>query len=389
MPVSKVLIFFLNLFFLFGPQPAAAAEPAPLQVRVALFQEADSVRITILAPCRVTDLQEGTVLAEWPDLKWAETAATDKGVRVGQSSFDARAVVLEPVKPNVIIRVNAQPYRGRLILSRTAQGKLLVVDQLPLEDYLAGALTSEVSSRWPLESLKAHAVASRTMTAHRIWIRKNEPFDMTADTSTHLYHGVTAETGRTRQAVDQTAGQVLVYKGELFSATFHANCGGHTEDAAELWSMKGKLPPLKGVPDPYCKGLKHYRWHAEISKREWDQALGKTAQEIGELVGADASNRNRSGRVRSIDLTGVRGSAVITGRRLRELLGANRLRSLNFDIVVGSGKIFLSGRGWGHGVGLCQWGAYGMARQGRKMGEILTHYFPGAQQRQLKGLPGF
>lgn len=370
----------------FPEAPLAAEEP---MVRVAILEGAESARITILAPCRLTELQGGGELASWPHLKWQEARAASGGIRIGAAQFNSQAVVLEPTKPDLLIRVNARPYRGQLILRRTAGGKLLVVNQLPLEQYLVGALTSETSSRWPLEVLKAHAVVSRTMVAHRIWIRKGERYDVTADVSTHLYHGASAERASTRRAVEETRGEVLAFRGEIFSATFHASCGGHTEDAAELWSVKGDPAPLKGAPDPYCEGLRHYRWEADIGKAEWNKALGATAEEVGELEEAEVVERNRSGRVRALRLRGTRGTATLAGRRLREMLGANRLRSLKFSITVAHGGVHLSGLGWGHGVGMCQWGAYGMARAGRKADEILAAYFPGAQRRALRGLPGF
>ena len=144
------------------------------------------------------------------------------------------------------------------------------------------------------------------------------------------------------------------------------------------------------MPDPYCEGLKHSHWEADLTAREWEEALGPTAGEVGELEAADVVERNRSGRVRTLRLRGDHGTVTLTGRRLREMLGANLLRSLNFNITVRPpGAVHLSGKGWGHGVGMCQWGAYGMAREGHRMDEILSVYFPGAQRRPLKSLPGF
>ena len=376
----------LAVMAVFAPQPlpaSAAQEPA---VRVAIFQEAEGARLTIPVPCRVTDLQ-GKLLVEWPDLKWQEVRPVRQGLAIGRWESALDAVALE-LAPGAIFYVNARPYRGGLILRRTKQGRLTVINRLPLEEYLVGALTSEVSAAWPLEALKAHAVVSRTMAAHRIWIRKGQEFDMTADTSTHLYHGVSAERGRTREAAEATRGQVLAYEGELFSASFHASCGGHTEDAAELWATKRRIPPLSGVEDPYCRNLKHYRWTAAIPEQEFLLRLGQEAGEIGALKSIEVE-ANRSGRARILRLLGDRGSMKLTGRQLREKLGANRLRSLKFTVTVRPGQVLFEGFGWGHGVGFCQWGAYGMARQGKTSDQILQFYFPGAQRRMLKGLPGF
>ena len=355
---------------------------------MAILQEAESIRLTVPSSCRLTDLKTGKVLASWPDLRWQEIRAGNPGLQFGNIPVASEAAVLEPVS-ETIFRINALPYRGSLILRRTKQGKLAVINRLPLEEYLVGALTSEVSAGWPLEALKAHAVVSRTMAAHRIWIRRGQEFDMTANTSTHLYHGVSTERARTRQAVEETRGQVLAFEGELFSASFHASCGGHTEDVAELWSTKNRIPPLEGVEDPYCKNLKHYHWKTVFTEPEFLHLVGQEASIVGGLKAIEVTEINRSGRARGLRIQGEQGSLTLTGRQLREKLGANRLRSLRFTVSFQPGKAVFEGFGWGHGVGLCQWGAYGMAREGRLMDEILSFYFPQSQRRALKGLPGF
>ncbi len=363
-----------------------AEEP---DVRVAILQEVPSARITVLAPCRLTDLDTGALVAQWPNLKWQLVEASHLGLKIGETLTEAKALVLEPPE-DAILRVDAKPYRGSLIFYRTSKGKLTVVNRLGLEEYLVGALASEVNSDWPMEALKAHAVVSRTMAAHRIWIQHGHAsFDMTADTTTHLYHGVASERERARMAVQETRGQVLAYGGELLSATFHANCGGHTEDASELWEVRGDPTPLKGRPDPFCRNLKHFRWQTNLPLSHFMNALGPVAKEIGSVTSCVILERNASNRVRTVRLIGTQGSTTLSGRRFRELVGANQLRSLNFTVKVSTKGVFFDGFGWGHGVGLCQWGAYGMARQGHTMDEILSFYFPGAQRRNLKGLPGY
>lgn len=379
--LRSTLLFFVGVLPICHVQ--AAEEPS---VRVAILQNASSLRLTMPGACRLTDLK-GKLLSAWPSLKWQEIKAGTGGIMIGGKGMPD-PVVLEPVNGEVF-HVNARPYRGALILRRTKEGKLTAINRLGLEDYLVGALTSEVSAGWPMESLKAHAVVSRTMTAHRIWISKGKEFDMTADTSTHMYYGVAAERGRTREAVEATRGQVMAWEGELFSASFHASCGGHTENVAELWSVKKPLPPLAGAEDPHCKNLKHYQWKASIAEKEFLQLLGDEAQKLGSLQEVSVGERNRSGRVRVLRMKGENGSLSLTGRQVREKLGANRLRSLKFKVTADSGKVIFDGFGWGHGVGLCQWGAYGMSKAGRTMEEILPFYFPGAQRRKLKGLPGY
>ncbi len=363
--------------------PAFGEEP---HVRVAILQEVSSARVTILEPCRVVDRESGRVLAEWPHVKWKEVKATHPGLQIGEVQFHTQAVVLESNR-EAMVRVNSRPYRGSLIFHRASGGRVTVVNRLGLEEYLVGALASEVRQGWPLEVLKAHAIVSRTIVAHRIWINRGKPFDV--GSGTHLYYGVAAERADTRAAIEATTGQVLAYAGELLSATFSANCGGHTEDAAELWATQGELSPLRGRPDPFCRGLKHFRWRRSLSSQRFLEVLGKEGVGAGDLVSCDVTERNRSGRVRVLRVIGTKGSGTVPGRKLRELLGTDWLRSLNFTVGLSKGTLSFDGFGWGHGVGLCQWGAYGMAKHGYTMEEILQFYFPGAQRRKLEGLPGF
>ena len=350
---------------------AFAAEP---QVRVAILQEVPDARLTILARCRVTDLATGKLLGEPASLKWQKVMANHTGLTMGRTAFPAEAIVLEPVEA-ATVRVNARPYRGSLVLFRTPAGRVTIVNRLALEDYLVSALASEVNPGWPLEVLKAHAVVSRTMVAHRIWIGRGQSFDVTADTAVHLYYGLAVERDATRQAVEETRGQVLAVGGELLSVTFHANCGGHTEDASELWVEQGDVSSLKGRPDPHCHSLRHFRWKTVVARDD--------------LQACQVVERNRSGRARAVRLVDFQGERTISGRAFRDLLGPNRLRSLKFEVEATPSGLIFTGFGWGHGVGLCQWGAYGMAVRGQPMEEILAFYFPGAQLRRLQGLPGF
>lgn len=357
-------------------------------MRVAILQEVPSVRVTVLAPVRVVDWNTQRLIEERQELRWQEIAPGNPGLRLGKNQMESSSLLLVP-KEAAVLRVNARSYRGSLIVMKTPKGNLTVINRLPLEEYLVSALASEANPDWPLQVLKAHAVVSRTMVAHRIWIRRQADFDMTADTSTHLYYGVSVERDWARRAVQETGAQVLSYQGELLSATFHANCGGHTEDAAQLWQVAGDPAPLRGVPDPYCKDRRHFRWKGSITWSELRRRLGDRVNQVGDLKNLEILERNRSHRVRSIRIVGTQGSLTLTGREFRELLGANRLRSLNFTVRTSPKAILFQGFGWGHGVGFCQWGAYGMARSGRTMDVILAFYFPRAQRRNLKGLPGF
>ena len=361
-------------------------------VRVAILEEVSQARVTIATACRLSDLATGKLLGRRPSIRWEEVKSGDAGLWIGDEELPSDAVLVEP-EEETFVRVNARPYRGSLILYRTPNGKLTVVNRIDLEAYLVSALPSEVSEWWPLETLKAHAVVSRTLVAHRIWVNRNAHFDVTADTRVHLYGGVPLERDSARRAVKATEAEVLAYPTsgnlELFYTPFHASCGGHTEDYVELWQGRGDLAPLKGKADPYCRNLKHYRWRATLSLKELEDALSGSMKAAGRVRAMEIIERNRSNRVRSIRIIGTDGIVTLSGRDFRDLVGVNRLKSLNFTVTFLGREVVFQGFGWGHGVGLCQWGAYEMARRGKKMDEILSFYFPGAQRRKLQGLPGF
>ena len=177
----RVIFFGIILAFYPGRSCVWAEEPA---VRVAILQDVPGVRVTVMGPCCLKDLKSQAVLAKWPALLWQEVRVGRSGVVIGRKEFPSAAVVLE-AGPAGVVRVNAAAYRNSLLLYRSSPEKVTVVNRLPLEEYLVGALASEVSPDWPMEALKTQAVVSRTMVAHRIWIRKKQPFDVTADVSTH------------------------------------------------------------------------------------------------------------------------------------------------------------------------------------------------------------
>ncbi|PIQ82792.1 MAG: hypothetical protein COV76_01755 [Candidatus Omnitrophica bacterium CG11_big_fil_rev_8_21_14_0_20_64_10] len=371
-----------------GAGRAVAAEPV---VRVALMEHAAEARVTIMTPCVLKDLATGQTLERWEDFKWQLIEPGRSGLmRLGKKGTTSReAVVLEPLGNEPVFRLNARPYRGFLIIRRVEGNRLLLINKVNLEDYLVSAIGSEIDPKWPAAALQAHAVASRTMVAHRIWVNSGQPFDVTADTRTHVYDGIPTERDSTRAAVSATAGEVLSFDGELFSAVFHANCGGHTEWADALWATKRVIPALAGHPDPYCRGAKHSDWEFHTALEDLQAALGPAAVELGRLAEVAVAERTRSGRVAALLIRGEGGESRIAGKDLRSALGANDLRSLKFDVRVEQGEARFTGQGWGHGVGMCQWGAYGMAAAGHPANVILDFYYPGAQRRKLAGLPGF
>lgn len=273
-------------------------------------------------------------------------------------------------------------YRGQLSLVRW-KSRYFVINTMDIEEYLYGVIGKEMEKSWPFEALKAQAVCSRSLIYYykSLATKKNIPYDV-RDTIYHqVYGGVYSENESIIRAVEETSGEVLAgQNGEntynILPSFFHACCGGHTSFASDVWG--GNYPLLKGVEDSFCSGTPFYSWSKSF-----------TQNDLKNIVGIDISSvkilsYNESGRVSRIEFSGKSGSKVMTAEnfRMKTINGSTTFSSekslpSTFFTVKRKGNIFLfEGKGYGHGVGLCQWGAKKMAEQGKTYREILKYYFP-------------
>ncbi len=274
--------------------------------------------------------------------------------------------------------LDGRRFRGSVDFVKKDNGKFMVINRLPLDEYLYGVLYNEVSHRWPMEVLKAQAIAARTFALYQIRQNKGQPYDLRSDVYSQVYGGSASEKWSTTIAVNKTKGQILTYKGDIFPAYYHATCAGYTEDASNLWNVN--LAPLKGVPCNFCSDSKHYRWTKEIPLRTLENKLTESGYKIGNISSVAILSKNKSGRTDKIEIKDNGGTSVILkGKDFRQMLGPNDVRSARFDVSIRNDVLVLDGLGWGHGVGMCQWGAYGQARQGKRAEEILKYYYPGAE----------
>ena len=229
-----------------------------------------------------------------------------------------------------------------------------------------------------MEAFKAQAVASRTYALYRIQGSVNLPYDVTSDVYSQVYGGRTSEKWSTTRAVNLTKGKVLAHNGELLPAYYHATCGGHTEDASNLWKID--LPPLDGVRCNFCVHSPHYKWVKEIPLWKVEKNLSDNGYKTGSISSCRIVSRNKFGRVDKLQIKDDTGmSVLLTGKDFRQIIGPNDIRSTKFEAAVKRGNLVVEGFGWGHGVGMCQWGAFGMSRRGKRAEEILKFYYPGAE----------
>ena len=281
--------------------------------------------------------------------------------------------------PEPYFRLDGRTYRGGVRLLAQG-GRLWVVNQVLLEDYLLGVLPAEMPEGFPQEALKAQAVVARTFAVNRL--NPRAPYDLCASEICQVYLGLAVETPRHTEAVRGTRGKVLSYQGRAISALYHADSGGMTAGSEEVFQKA--LPYLRPRPDPYARGPKS-QWQLSVSPERAAAALramGRTPQ-AGSLGDSPVVlERSASGRVWRLRLLGVEVQGPEAQRLVRNL-------GLPSALVEFRGWQ-AEGRGAGHGVGLSQWGAKGMAEAGYGYREILGHYFPGTflSDLLLGGIPG-
>jgi stage II sporulation protein D len=263
---------------------------------------------------------------------------------------------------------NGGHYRGTLRL-RASGGKILVINVLDLESYLRGVVPAEMQANWHPEALKAQAVAARTYTLR--YLRSDQPYDICATIDCQVYAGVRAEHPGSDAAVAATAGEVLSFNGALARVYYHSDSGGATASSAEVWGEP--RPYLPAQPDVATRSP-HADWTARLNPQVASTWLATIGVNIGALESLRVLETSSSGRVVRAELVGSRGRVVLDGVRLRTQLRGWGLRSTRF---VMTGALSVRGQGWGHGVGMSQYGALALAEGGRDYRSILANYYPG------------
>ena len=375
MTVNKKVI--LALFFLFFYSVVLFGKE-PINVRVAVLKDIKETRLSVSGPYEIVDVWTKISLFHGKNLSSCKVVPVESGLQVKNMVFDTDGIMILSKKRAAIV-VNNRPYRGDMAIFKDTQGTLLVVNILDLESYIKGVLYHEISHQWPLDAIKAQAVAARTYAVYQKEVMKSKNYDLLADTSSQVYGGYDSEKHKTNRAVNFTHGEILRYQGKAFPAYFHATCGGTTEDAGELWKIDAE--PLKGGRAcTFCLDSPHYYWKATMDLKMIQKKLGEKYLAKGDLKNIVVDERTTTGRVRLLEFTDAQGESFkISAKDFRSLLGPDILRSTNFSIVLDQGRAFFSGKGWGHGVGLCQWGAYGMSRKGYNYKQILDFYYPGTE----------
>jgi stage II sporulation protein D len=377
--MARLLIISLLLFFL--PPAHTLLADNQKKIRVSVLENIDSIELSIRDGYEIRVLGENKLLDKGGTFFNKKIVLVSKGIAFRGKVFSCNAISIKALKePSIYL--NRRLYRGSLEIIKTKQSGLIAVNIVDLEDYLKGVLYHEVSHRWPIEAIKAQAIASRTYALYQAQENSHRHYHLYSDIGSQVYNGVYAERFRTNKAVDDTRGRVLLWKGSIVPAFFHACCAGATENSGSLWKVD--IPPLKGVKCPYCHKSPYFYWNYDIGLDAFREKLRKANYVTGPAESIEILKKNNSGRVESIVVKTDKTSYVIKAKDLRNLIGPGFIRSTNFEVRIENKKVCFQGKGWGHGVGMCQWGAFAMAKKKKSAEDILSFYYPGADISTFK-----
>jgi stage II sporulation protein D len=276
---------------------------------------------------------------------------------------------------------NGRKYRGDLRIV-PLKDTLAVIDLLDVESYLYGVLPAEVSPLWHTEALKAQAVVSRTYALYEVGLARKSGryFDLYPDTRSQVYSGPDSESSFTTVAVDSTAGESLRYDGKVIPAFFHASSGGMTESAETVFGTY--YPYLTAVSSPFCETWKENRWDIAVPVTELGGLSGCGPSNLP--VSASVKSRTASKRIDSVEFILADGSTNrVSGKDLRSFIGGTKMKSTRANLSITNGELRIFGAGYGHGVGMGQWDAQGMALRNYNYRAILAYFYPGTSLDRL------
>lgn len=345
-------------------------------------------------------------------------------LNLGETEYYFKSTTSTPIK------VDGKNFRGDIGIKRYNDSDLTIINRLLLEEYLYSVVPKEMSGTWPLEAQKAQAVAARNYAIQNLGIHKQYGFDLCATSHCQVYGGFDSEHETSRKAVDETRGKFLTYKGNLVTPFYHSNSGGHTENSENIWSAP--IDYLKGVNDPFSVGAPNDTWTYVMSKDQIQDLLNSKQLSVGELNGVQVTAYSDFGRVLKLELSGSADKKILEKEKVRSIFGYNNIKSTWFTVStdasatvitgnasepqqISSSDFFVltadgtkqmngglnqmvvfngidlknisfnaqqyvfTGKGWGHGLGMSQWGAKKMAEEGYTYDQILTYYYTGTQ----------
>ncbi len=425
--VSIIVIMFLTAVSLFSLNAKAAQSS---DIRVGLYYAST-------APSSVTISGNGLQYGSLTNTFVLEEDLSSNGITLslteeftftdGTRTYGAPQSEIAIATSDGQISIEGKKYRGYVVLKPQSDGKITVINSLSVDEYLYGVIGSEMPSSWNIEALKAQAVCARCFALTNMNKHVGYGFNVCSTTNCQVYGGIASETESTRRAVDETAGKILKYNGQIAQTVFFSCSGGHTADVRNIWG--GDFPYLYGVDDPYENedNTPRHSWVATLTNDDIKASLNKIGVDVGDIVSVETAI-DASQHVYELTVTGTNGKHTLKKQDTCSVFASYGLMSTKytvapygsnassvyaisstgtslsspafalsssvktamengFSVLSSSGKSAVSsggakgyifnGGGWGHGVGMSQYGANAMAANGFKYDDILYHYYPG------------
>lgn len=439
---AKFFLFCMALLvYCFTPVKTNAAPSFEPDIRVGLWSNQSSVLVSADTDFEIINSVTKEVLGNTKAKEKVAVSINDSGILINNKLTDAKRinVVVKSEAALHYIEINKRWYRGDIEIYPTANQKrrITVVNTLPLEQYLYGVIAKEISPDWPIEAVKAQAVAARTYALTNFKKHLEDGYDVCATSDCQVYGGKDSESPRVLRAVDETRGLIIAYQGKPINAYYSSSSGGYTENSENVWGTY--LPYIRAVADQ-DQASPYFKWEKTLTIQELDNLVAKAGYKIGSIQAIALSvlakppmtqpDRGISGRVKYLRLIGTTGSIQLTGEKFRNMVTLNSTlfdikivspiqKNIQFTITDTAGQqenksveinlppsegtvsvidkanlrritdnkneiVIITGAGWGHGLGLSQWGAKAMAEKAANgdaeyFKEILKHYYQGVE----------
>ncbi len=356
----SIVVCFAHNFF----APHALAEP---EMRVLLFETTQEFRISGgslgASSVRVEPVAGGMKID-------GAVAKSEQRFNPGSTPFRFKGE-----------KVAGARYWGAIILVSSARG-VQVINEVPLEKYIAGILMLEVYHTWHEEVLHAQAVVARTYALHERARNIKQPYHVKSDVTSQVYGGANAASIKAERIVRETRGEFLAFDGKPILAVYHSASGGTTASAEEVWGrpvpylVSREVEEESDSPETY--------WRVILSEEELRTALARRKIEVGEILEWSISEHSPSGRAQRIRIRGTYGTEEVTSQQFRLALGSSVVKSTTFELRMHEQGFLIVGSGYGHGVGMSQWGARAMAERGANYREILAWFYPGTTLSRVR-----
>ncbi len=304
---------------------------------------------------------------------------SSRGIIAGRKLYKVDGLFIEAGSGSALV-VNGNAYRGDISIHREGDS-LVVVNYVDIEDYVKGVMTNEMIASWDEEALKAQAVVARSFAMYHILKYPDRVYNI--ESNKIQYKGKDTEDPRTNKAVDRTKGEVVFFNGSLLLPHFCSSCGGHTEYAGNVWEAWFRFP--EPVPCPYCEKTNEHDWEKKLGKKQMALKLRQAGVDVDKVKSVIPDRKSAfGGRITQFAVKTGGKTRRVRINKLRFALGTDVIKSGMLTVQNGKDEILFRGKGWGHGVGMCQFGAKSMADLGYSYEAILKYYYPDSRLKRVK-----